>query len=256
MEVLDDGKGEIAVPLLLVGAIGGIELAADDRLPFTGRKVDVGEEAEAVQRVDGHLAGRIEIFFVGSDTPEPDADAGQVALQRQAAAVDRDERMASGRKLVVRLGAAGSARFDLEADIGRARSIGEGFQCDVFDRDACRALLQLRGRTETRREGMFLAVELLARAFEATACSDLRTAETEVDVKAFFDGLVDFVLDYIESRDEGLFAVYASFLDDTFGDRFNADRTAEDDTGFIAFVTRQVAFADADIRLGRLDGQC
>lgn len=102
--------------------------------------------------------------------------------------------MASGRKLVVRFGAVSSARFDLEADIGRTRSIGERFLRDVFDRDACRALLQLRRRTETRREGMFLAVELLAQAFEATACSDLRTAETEVDVKAFFDGLIDFVL--------------------------------------------------------------
>ena len=181
------------------------------------------------------------------------ADAGQAAHQRQAAAVDRDERMASGRKLVVRFGAVSSARFDLEADIGRTRSIGERFLCDVFDRDACRALLQLRRRTETRREGMFLAVELLAQAFEATACSDLRTAETEVDVKAFFDGLIDFVFDYIESRDKGFFTVYVSFLNNTFGDRFNADRTAEDDTGFIAFVARQITFADADIRLGRLD---
>lgn len=100
---------------------------------------------------------------------------------------------------------------------------------------------------------VFLAVELLAQAFEATACSDLRTAETEVDVKAFFDGLIDFVFDYIESRDKGFFTVYVSFLDNTFGDRFNADRTAEDDTGFIAFVARQITFADADIRLGRLD---
>ena len=44
-----------------------------------------------------------------------------------------------------------------------------------------------------------------------------------------------------------------SLPDNTFGDRFNADRTAEDDTGFIAFVARQITFADADIRLGRLD---
>ena len=223
-------------------------LATNDRFPFTGRKIDVGGEAKAVHRVDGHLAGGIEIFFIGSDAPEPDADAGQAAHQRQAAAVDRDERM-----LVVRFGAVSSARFDLEADIGRTRSIGERFLRDVFDRDACRALLQLRRRTETRREGMFLAVELLAQAFEATACSDLRTAETEVDVKAFFDGLIDFVFDYIESRDKGFFTVYVSFLDNTFGDRFNADRTAEDDTGFIAFVARQITFADADIRLGRLD---
>lgn len=116
-------------------------LATNDRFPFTGRKVDVGGEAKAVHRVDGHLAGGIEIFFIGSDAPEPDADAGQAAHQRQAAAVDRDERMASGRKLVVRFGAVSSARFDLEADIGRTRSIGERFLCDVFDRDACRALL-------------------------------------------------------------------------------------------------------------------
>ena len=228
-------------------------LATNDRFPFTGRKIDVGGEAKAVHRVDGHLAGGIEIFFIGSDAPEPDADAGQAAHQRQAAAVDRNERMASGRKLIVRFGAVSSARFDLEADIGRTRSIGERFLRDVFDRDACRALLQLRRRTETRREGMFLAVELLAQAFEATACSDLRTAETEVDVKAFFDGLIDFVFDYIESRDKGFFTVYVSFVDNTFGDRFNADRTAEDDTGFIAFVARQITFADADIRLGRLD---
>ena len=220
-------------------------LATNDRFPFTGRKIDVGGEAKAVHRVDGHLAGGIEIFFIGSDAPEPDADAGQAAHQRQAAAVDRDERMASGRKLIVRFGAVSSARFDLEADIGRTRSIGERFLRDVFDRDACRALLQLRRRMETRREGMFLAVELLAQAFEATACSDLRTAETEV--------LIDFVFDYIESRDKGFFTVYVSFLDNTFGDRFNADRTAEDDTGFIAFVARQITFADADIRLGRLD---
>ena len=71
--------------------------------------------------------------------------------------------MASGRKLVVRFGAVSSARFDLEADIGGCGAFGERFLCDVFDRDACRALLQLRRRTETRREGMFLAVELLAR---------------------------------------------------------------------------------------------
>ena len=103
--------------------------------------------------------------------------------------------MASGRKLIVRFGAVSSARFDLEADIGRTRSIGERFLRDVFDRDACRALLQLRRRTETRREGMFLAVELLAQAFEATACSDLRTAETEVDVKAFFDGCLLYTSD-------------------------------------------------------------
>ena len=76
-------------------------LATNDRFPFTGRKVDVGGEAKAVHRVDGHLAGGIEIFFIGSDAPEPDADAGQAAHQRQAAAVDRDERMASGRKLDV-----------------------------------------------------------------------------------------------------------------------------------------------------------
>lgn len=47
--------------------------------PFTGRKIDVGGEAKAVHRVDGHLAGGIEIFFIGSDAPEPDADAGQAA---------------------------------------------------------------------------------------------------------------------------------------------------------------------------------
>ena len=52
-------------------------LATNDRFPFTGRKVDVGGEAKAVHRVDGHLAGGIEIFFIGSDAPEPDADAGQ-----------------------------------------------------------------------------------------------------------------------------------------------------------------------------------
>ena len=58
-------------------------LATNDRFPFTGRKIDVGGEAKAVHRVDGHLAGGIEIFFIGSDAPEPDADAGQAAHQRQ-----------------------------------------------------------------------------------------------------------------------------------------------------------------------------
>ena len=59
-------------------------LATNDRFPFTGRKIDVGGEAKAVHRVDGHLAGGIEIFFIGSDAPEPDADAGQAAAQLAA----------------------------------------------------------------------------------------------------------------------------------------------------------------------------
>ena len=65
-------------------------LATNDRFPFTGRKIDVGGEAKAVHRVDGHLAGGIEIFFIGSDAPEPDADAGQAAHQRQAKLMGKD----------------------------------------------------------------------------------------------------------------------------------------------------------------------
>ena len=105
--------------------ISGGLLAADNRFPFTGRKVDVGEEAKAVRRIDRHLAGRIEILFAGRDTSELDADAGQVAHQRKAAAVDRDKRMPPGRKLVVRLGTIDGTRFDLETDVSGAGSVGK-----------------------------------------------------------------------------------------------------------------------------------
>ena len=57
---------------------------------------------------------------------------------------------------------------------------------------------------------------------------------------------------YIESRDKGFFTVYVSFLNNTFGDRFNADRTAEDDTGFIAFVARQITLLTRIYDLGGL----
>ena len=94
---------------------------------------------------------------------------------------------------------------------------------------------------------MFLAVELLAQVFEAPVCCDLRAAEAEIDVKAVFDGLVDFFFDDVESRDEGFFAEFAPFVDNTLGDRFDVDGTAIEDTGCVAFNTRQIAFADADI---------
>ena len=169
-----------------------------------------------------------EILLAGFDTPELDTDTGQVAHQFEAAAVDRNKRMASCGKLVIRLGAIDRARFDLKADISRMRGIGISPLRDVFDRDACRALFQLGRRTKTGGEGMFLAVELLA-------------------VKAVFDGLVDFFFDDVESRDEGFFAELAPFVDNTLGDRFDVDGTAIEDTGCVAFNTRQIAFADADI---------
>jgi len=84
---------------------------------------------------------------------------------------------------------------------------------------------------------------------------DLRPSETEINVEALLDGVVDLPLEEIEGGDERLLAILAPFVYDTGGDVIDAERTLPYDASLVARVTGQVALADTEAQLAKRLGQ-
>ena len=91
---------------------------------------------------------------------------------------------------------------------------------------------------------MAFGIELLVQALEGAVEGDLRPSETEINVEALLDGVVDLPLEEIEGGDERLLAILAPFVYDTGGDVIDAERTLPYDASLVARVTGQVALAD------------
>lgn len=62
---------------------------------------------------------------------------------------------------------------------------------------------------------MAFGIELLVQALEGAVEGDLRPSETEINVEALLDGVVDLPLEEIEGGDERLLAILAPFVYDT-----------------------------------------
>ena len=84
---------------------------------------------------------------------------------------------------------------------------------------------------------MAFGIELLVQALEGAVEGDLRPSETEINVEALLDGVVDLPLEEIEGGDERLLAILAPFVYDTGGDVIDAERTLPYDASLVARVT-------------------
>lgn len=98
---------------------------------------------------------------------------------------------------------------------------------------------------------MAFGIELLVQALEGAVEGDLRPSETEINVEALLDGVVDLPLEEIEGGDKCLGAVLAPFLYDPAGDVLDVERTLPYDAPLVALVAGQVALADADMHLAK-----
>ena len=222
------------------------------RHPLAVGESEAGREAKSFAGIDKHLGGWVEVFFRAVGAVQVETHAGIAAHQFQPVAIDGDEVVLTCRKLVVRLVAVGRARLDAEADVSGTR-LGVVVQLIglVHGTQVCHPLFQLRRGAKTGGECMAFGIELLVQALEGAVEGDLRPSETEINVEALLDGVVDLPLEEIEGVDKCLGAVLAPFLYDPAGDVLDVERTLPYDAPLVALVAGQVALADADMHLAK-----